>query len=229
MIKKYTKTDSNSQSYEVEYNIYFQDEIDNKDTSFQYLLWFFIKDDGTTCKDIDENFMKILSDSLKAIYAGKKVDDGWCEFYFYANSAKGFESQLRSLLAKIGIKNFESGSSKDAEYIQFYEKLYPSELEVLILQSDEIINDLSNAGDDLAKVRDVEHYFVFQTKSLRDKFLDSCEYGDFEEFENDGDFVYGLTLHVEHSPQDVKKFIEEFYAKALEYSARYELYSTTLS
>jgi hypothetical protein len=228
MIKKYTKTDDNSHTYEVEYNTDFENELAIQKKRSPYLLWFFVKYNESTCNDIDENVISMITDSLNAPYAGKKIDDGWCEYYFYAQTAKGFETKLRDALSTFGIKNFESGSSKDENHEHYYKVLYPSELQALKFQSEAIIEDLLNAGDNIKEPRDVEHYVLFITRSQRDRFIEDCEYKDTEPFEHEGEFLYGISIHVKHAPYDVDKYIDKFYKKALEFRGEYKLYSTSL-
>ncbi|HIC43338.1 MAG TPA: DUF695 domain-containing protein [Sulfurimonas sp.] len=161
------------------------------------LLYTFVKIEGD-----DEELLSIekrlLTKTSKLDYVGWRLIDGWAEFYFYAENAKGFENLLNDALKPEYI--FESGNRKDKKHETYYKLLVPNTQEFHNLQSEEIIADLEDAGDDLSLEHRIEYHAVFQTSSQRKRFLESVEedgfsfLNDFIDEKAEDDFVYGIVF-----------------------------------
>lgn len=143
---------------------------------------------------------KILDKSKKLDldYVGCRVIDGWVEFYYYGESAKGFENALNEALKPK--HQFESGNRKDKKYETYYKMLLPNEKEYNAIQSEAIISELEESGCDLNAEHRVEHHAVFMTSSQRKRFINNIEEEGFaflQEFideKAEDDFVYGVVF-----------------------------------
>jgi len=161
------------------------------------LLYAFVKFDGENEELLDIE-AKLLEKTSKLDYVGWRLIDGWAEFYFYADGAKGFENSLNEALKPQYV--FESGNRKDKKYETYYKLLMPNTQEYHNLQSEEIIADLEEAGDDLSLEHRIEYHAVFQTSSQRKRFLESIEedgfvfLNDFLDEKAEDDFVYGIVF-----------------------------------
>jgi len=178
------------QDFDPEENIY-----EEKTT----LLYVFIKFNGD-----DEELLRIeeklldKSAKLRLDYVGWRVLEGWLEFYFYAEEAKGFENALNDALKPQ--YQFESGNRKDKKYETYYKMLIPNTQEYHNIQSEEIISDLEESGDDLEAEHRIEYYAMFMTSSQRKRFIESIEEAGFDFLQEfldekaEDDFVYGVVF-----------------------------------
>ncbi len=175
-----------------------------------------------------------LEEKEKAIYVGSKTTVGWYELYFYLQDPKGIENQTKDILNAFGYK-FESNSVKDKKWNLYETSLYPNASQSHHIQNRQIIDELVEEGDDVTKPREVEHYILFQTSSLREKFIETLEQnaltckGEFEREEEE--FVYGVAVGI---VQDVDlKTMNETTDKLIELSAKeyghYEGWSTSMA
>ena len=163
------------------------------------LLYTFIKFDGDDEEllTIEQKLINSLA-KLNVDYVGWQLNEGWLEFYFYAEIAKGFENAVNEALKPQ--YQFETGNRKDKKYETYYKMLMPNTQEYHNIQSEEIINDLEEAGDDLSLEHRIEYYVMFQTSSQRKRFLESVvEDGfallnEFLDEKAEDDFVYGLSF-----------------------------------
>ena len=163
------------------------------------LLYTFIKFDGD-----DEELLiieqKLLEKSAKLHldYVGWRLIDGWLEFYFYAEQAKGFENALNDALKPQ--YQFESGNRKDKKYETYYKLLMPNDKEYHNIQSEEIIADLEESGDDLEAEHRIEYHAMFMTSTQRKRFVEAIEEAgfsflqDFLDEKAEDDFVYGVVF-----------------------------------
>ncbi len=164
------------------------------------LLYVFIKFDGD-----DEELLLIeqrLLEKCKKLhldYVGWRVFEDWLEFYFYGEEAKGFENALNDALKPEYL--FESGHRKDKKYETYYKMLMPNVQEFHNIQSEEIIADLQDAGDDLEAEHRIEFYAMFMTSGQRKRFIEAIEEAGFsflQEFldeKAEDDFVYGVVFY----------------------------------
>ncbi len=106
------------------------------------LLYVFIKFSGEN-EELLEIEKKLLDETTKLDYVGWRLVDGWAEFYFYGDGAKGFENALNEALKPQYL--FESGNRKDKKCETYYKLLMPNTQEFHNLQSEEIIADLEEA------------------------------------------------------------------------------------
>lgn len=163
------------------------------------LLYAFVKFDGD-----DEELLLIeqrlleKSGKLNLDYVGWRLIDGWLEFYFYAEQAKGFENALNDALKPQ--YQFESGNRKDKKYETYYKMLMPNDKEYHNIQSEEIIADLEEAGDDLEAEHRIEYHAMFMTSTQRKRFIEAIEEAgfsflqDFLDEKAEDDFVYGVVF-----------------------------------
>jgi len=161
------------------------------------LLYVFIKFEGD-----DEELLsieaKLIENTPKYDYVGWRLAEGWLEFYFYAESAKGFENILNDLLKPH--YQFESGNRKDKKYETYYKLLMPNAQEYHNLQSQEIISDLEEAGDDLSLEHRIEYHVMFMTQANRKRFIESVQEDgfsflhDFLDEKAEDDYVYGVVV-----------------------------------
>lgn len=171
-----------------------------------WLLWAFLK-----MHDVDENgfataselsalqevsfsLEEALSKELDAVSVGQRYVEGWLELYFYAPTAKTFQT----IVAKTVGSDYmiDTGSAKDAKWEHYRYTLYPDALMGHQIQSRQIIEELTEAEDDLSKQREVEYYLQFQTEANAKRAGDSLQDEGFtvKDISYDSHDEYGYTL-----------------------------------
>ena len=177
------------------------------------LLYSFIKFDGDDEEllIIEQNLLEKI-EKIKADYVGWRLSEGWLEFYFYAETAKGFENILNDVLKPR--YQFESGNRKDKKYETYYKLLMPNTQEYHNMQSEEIIADLEAAGDDLEAQHRIEYHAMFMASAQRKRFIEAIEedgfsfLNDFLDEKAEDDFVYGVVF-TKLSPVSVELLNEQ--------------------
>lgn len=168
----------------------------------------------------------------KAKYIGSRVIDGWNELYFCSSTSKELTTLVTTMLKDVGYV-YESNIIKDKKW-NFYETvLFPTELELVHIQSEKIIFLLEEEDEDLSVSRDVEHYASFTTPTQKDKFLDalSLEGFSFKDDISSEEFDNGVALIKEHcvTSKVVEAVVNEIFESIKEHNGYYEGWSTTLT
>jgi len=200
-------------------------EMDYLETAPQaerpWLLWAFLKmndvdEQGFPTQDelekisgVVETLKKRLNEELDAISVGQKLEDGWLELYFYAPSAKKFQSIVAEVLESKFV--VDTGSTRDAKWEHYLYTLYPSALMLQQVQSRHIMQELVEAGDVLETVREVEHYLGFLTESQAKRVGEELYLHGFSEKEisYNSSEEYGNTLVVTQEHAIENELLEE--------------------
>ena len=167
----------------------------------------------------------------RAIYVGTRVVDGWNEFYFYAYDSKKLDSIASKILTPSNYV-YESNVVRDTKWGFYETQLFPTELEFCHIQSAKIIFLLEEEEEDLSLQRDVEHYISFETPTQKNRFVNTLELDGFtfkDEISSE-EFEHGVALVKTHNvtESEVKKVVDELFAKVKENNGFYEGWSTTL-
>ncbi|MDD5157144.1 ribonuclease E inhibitor RraB [Sulfurimonas sp.] len=168
----------------------------------------------------------------QAHFVGNRLVDDWSELYFYAPDSKGLDITTMKILKSSGYV-YESSVVKDAKWEFFDFNIFPTELEICIMQSNKIVELLEEEGDNLSIAREVEHYASFDTPTQKDRFVRKALDAGFV-FKDDissEEFDHGVALTKEHSlaEEELLGVIAEIFALIEEERGEYELWSTTLA
>ena len=197
------------------------------------LLYVFVKIDGD-----DEELLGVeqtileSTNKLNLDYVGWRLLDGWAEFYFYGEQAKGFENALNNALKPK--YQFESGNRKDKRYDTYKQLLLPNDVEYHTVQTEAIISELEEAGDELASEHQIEHHAVFMTQSQRKRFIEAIQEAGFDFLQEfldekaEDDFVYGVvfTKHSAISMDILTEQTKEIFPLIRQEHGRYEGWGT---
>lgn len=122
--------------------------------------------------EIDDLINSLISNDTKSEYAG--IFTYQCERlnYFYVQDT----TNIRSSLIKLYNKKFDDykfyiNIKKDAEWGAYLNFLYPSEEIQEYMSNQKVLDRLQEAGDDLSKERQVDHWIYFKNKEGRDLFI----------------------------------------------------------
>lgn len=167
-----------------------------------WLLWVWVylqhpRSDGLsdqsefeTISAIEDALLIRLVSTCQAVEAGRITTDGHREFYFYGESADGFEAAIRAVMGNFSRYKFDLGKQHEPDWNQYRNVLYPSEESMERIKNMDVLEVLQKNGDTLEPVRDVHHWIFFKTSNDRRLF---------------GEQVRELGYKVEGESEDLKK------------------------
>ncbi len=178
-----------------------------------------------------ESLIIALEHQNRATYVGNRLVGDWSEIYFYANDSKELDSITSKILKPSGYI-YESNVARDKDWDFFNHNIFPTDLELAIMQSEHIISLMREEGDDISVSREVEHYASFDMRGQKDRFVEKAvEAGfKFKDEISSEEFDYGVALTKEHNLtiEEVKNAITPFLELIKEERGEYELWSTVL-
>jgi hypothetical protein len=181
--------------------------------------------------ELKESLIIAMEYKNTSYYIGNRVIDNWSEIYFCAEDSKGLEAIANSILKSSGYI-YECNVVKDAKW-EFYDfNIFPTELEMAVMQSYQIMAMLEDEGDNLSTCREVEHYASFDTASQKDRFVEAAKEKGFEYKDDlsDEDFTHGVAVVKEHDlAQDtIIHIISDIFSLVDSNGGSYELWSTVI-
>jgi len=204
-----------------------------------WLFSIFIKYDGLEDNDekvaeffeLKEQVIIALEYKETSYYIGNRIIDNWSEIYFCAQDSKGLEAIANNILKSSGYI-YECNVVKDAKW-EFYDfNIFPTELEMCLMQSFKIIEMLESEGDNLSTCREVEHYASFETAGHKERFLEKAAQASYV-FKDDLDpeeYTHGVAITKEHalSEEDILQKVSEIFSLVESENGSYELWSTVI-
>ena len=217
-----TKADDHKQEWD-----YYFSNVDNKLSSLfldlglykvapledkSNFVWISIKmnsagDDGLSSSGESELLGKIesklvakLQSKFHSTYVGRLTSNGYRDFYFYVGDTIQYGKALSEVMLVYPEYGFKYGSKTDESWSGYFDFLYPSPLQFQIIQNRRVIDQLEKNGDKLTKLRDVDHWIYFRTKSDRDLFLNKIRLDGFKVLSRDYDKKSGglpYKLHIQ--------------------------------
>lgn len=214
-------------------------EADSYKKGFVWLFSVFVKFDLLNKEQSSyEEFLEMKESLIIALeyddnvkYVGSRGMDGWSEFYFYSSASKELNSMASAILQESQYVH-ESNVVRDTKW-DFYEKqLLPTKEEYYHIQSAKIITLLEEEGDNIEENRVVEYYVAFDTKTQKERFIETFSIEDFtfkDEISSD-EFEHGVALESEHcvTEQKMKEMVEKLLDGIKKEHGYYEGWSTTL-
>jgi hypothetical protein len=181
--------------------------------------------------EIKESLIITLEHETQTKYVGNRVVGDWSEIYFYSNSSKNLDAITTKILKPIGYI-YESNVAKDKDWNFFDHNIFPTDLELSLIQSEKIVELLEDEGDNISTPREVEHYASFDTSSQKDRFVNKALDAGFkfkDEISSE-EFEHGVALTKQHclTKEELKKVITLFLTLIKEEHGEYELWSTVI-
>jgi len=223
MIEKYKNIDEN---FDIEVEL----DIDEDTQTYPWLYSLFIE--AEVDESVKLNIINTVEQTSFVQYVGMRFIDGWSEFYFYSLNSKNIQTKVQAYLQENKYK-FEGGVVKDSKWDFYRGNLQPTETEFLMIESQKIVQQLVEEGDDIAKEREVEHYVMFDTKTQMQRFIQNAENEGytFKDEISTQENEYGVAVIKTHnlSYEALFENIELLRGLASQEQGFYELWSTTLA
>lgn len=204
-----------------------------------WIFSVFIKFDTlSSCDEKLEDFFETKESLIIALeheniatYVGSRLVGDWSEIYFYAKESKELDAITSSMLKPMGYI-YESNVARDKDWEFYNHNIFPTDLELALIQSSDIILLMQEEGDDTSAPREVEHYASFDMKGQKDRFIEKAQEIGFK-FKDDissEEFDYGVAFTKEHNLtlQEIEKTITPFLELIKQEHGEYELWSSVL-
>lgn len=214
--------------------------------SKNWLLWVWVyfnqpRPDGLSSSDEAPVLFKIedkLNEQMKtqfgAILSGRITTEGRREFYFYGEHNNGLADCVASVLGAFNDYEFDCGSQEDTTWNQYLNVLYPSEEELQKMKNRDVLEILERQGDIHTVVREVSHWFYFQTAAQRDGFLkDAMQVGYREGKRFSGGHElrpFGIIIHRDQAAtsDSIDEAVIELFRLAKHHGAEYDGWETSV-
>lgn len=121
--------------------------------------------------DLERGLEARVERDLGGRYVGRFTHDGRRTCLIYVSTEKPILKEFGAFLRARGYPA-EAWSEHDPEWARYFSWLYPAPEELQTIKDRRVVEQLVEAGDDLAVERDVEHWVYFRTDADRAAFLD---------------------------------------------------------
>ncbi|QOY53049.1 DUF695 domain-containing protein [Candidatus Sulfurimonas baltica] len=190
-----------------------------------------INDELDSFFETKESLIIALELENRAYYVGNRIVGEWSEVYFYASDTKKLDSIVTEILKPTGYI-YESNAARDKDWQFFDFNIFPTDLELCLMQSEHIISLMKEEGDDKSISREVEHYASFDTFTQKERFIKkalTCGFT-FKDDISSEELEYGVALTKEHSlnEDELREVIAPLLESIKEEHGEYELWSTIL-
>jgi uncharacterized protein (TIGR01619 family) len=153
--------------------------------------------------------------------------------YIYSKDTTGIRGQLEKLYAN-RFPNYEPyiNIKIDSEWKAYREFLYPNEEIMDVMSNEKVLANLVQAGDDLSKPRQVDHWIYFNTSKDRDQFVVQVKKEKFKiegmEILKEGELPYQLHISRKDNvdPDSINKLTMELRKLAKTYKGDYDGWET---
>lgn len=166
------------------------------------------EDENPTLWEVEDALYECM-ETLDVIYAGVMKWNNRVNFFLYAKSAEGIEEALvKALEKKYPDYKSQLWVDEDAAWECYLELLYPDKYSLQEIANGKVLRALISEGDDVSKVRYVEHWAYFSSKESAEQFLDRVVAEGFEVFktnilDSEDDFPYQVGVARRDAPEDI--------------------------
>ena len=105
-------------------------------------------------------------------YVGRLATNGRCDFHFYTGAASGWKERVRLALQGFPGYAFTCGSRPDREWDIYFDRLSPTEEDLMRIQNRRLCDALQRSGERFEQARPIEHSAYFPDASARARFVD---------------------------------------------------------
>jgi uncharacterized protein (TIGR01619 family) len=157
--------------------------------------------------DVENELEKTLKDNNGGIYAGRFTQRGLREFYFYTLDTVDYLSACQVVMSSHPSLPWLAKALYDKNWTNYFEVLYPSDVELEKIQNRRMIKVLEEKGDNPTKARLIEHTLLFRTQGNRRSFLATLELEGFRveempiEKTEPGEFPFKLVIARHEKPE----------------------------
>jgi len=127
--------------------------------------------DRFTLDTLENELEETIRESNGGIYAGRFTQRGLREFYFYVLDTVEVITRCARVMASYPRFSWLARTVFDRNWSNYMEVLYPSAPELEKMENMKMIATLQKKGDDLGRIRRIEHTLYFRVAGSRRSFL----------------------------------------------------------
>ena len=120
---------------------------------------------------MEEKLVDMLARQNGAVFAGRFTQRGLREFYFYAPDTLGYIKAVNQSMLSFPAFQYLSIAKQDAEWVNYQTVLYPSQNDVIKINSRRRLSEMTRQGWSSIDSVEVFHYFNFPDVEARKRFL----------------------------------------------------------
>lgn len=184
---------------------------------------------------IEKNLVAQIESKFHSSYVGRLTSNGHRDFYFYVGDTTFYGKVLSEFIRTNPEYQIDHGLKTDEDWSGYFDFLYPSPQQFQSIQNRRIINQLEKNGDKLTKMRDVDHWIYFKTKSDQDLFLNRIQFDGFTIITQDYDKISGglpYKLHIKRIDKvdwnSVDSYVIYLWKLANDYNGVYDGWETSV-
>ena len=121
--------------------------------------------------NMEDRLVEMLARQIGANFTGRFTQRGIREFYFYAPDTIGYNRAVNQAMLPFSTHEWLAQAKKDKSWSNYLEVLYPSEPDMLRIQSRRQAEQLSVQFRSGREPLSVVHFFQFSTRESAESFL----------------------------------------------------------
>lgn len=170
----------------------------------------------------------------EAQIVGSCMHNGEREMYVYTSDTSGVRKELQGITsARFPSLKIEVGVEKDTEWSHFWDFLFPNAEQIEYINNTSVLSQLTQAGDDLSKPREVYYWFYSEDEAVSNMLKEELVAQGFNVIAGsmmDGDLPFALTMsRVDHVDiQSVTSVTVALNALAEKYNSVFDGWETTV-
>lgn len=201
------------------------------------------REDGLSSNEDADDLWKIEDEIIKAFknnnlnytFVGRLTSNGLRDLYFFGENTILMEKQVSTTMIAFPKYKFDFGHKPDKEWSGYFDFLYPSPIQMQIIQNRRVLDQLKKGGDDLTKPREVFHWIYFKTQNELIQFENFTKDLGFKtknkektEQPNEYKFVILISRNDKVGYDEIDEYTLELWEKAQELNGDYDGWETSI-
>jgi uncharacterized protein (TIGR01619 family) len=133
-------------------------------------------EDAENLLNMEDRLVELLARQSGALFAGRFTQRGIREFYFYAPDTAGYRKALNQALQPYGSYQWLAQAKTDKSWSNYFEVLYPSEIDFLRIQSKRKLAQMDLSS---GKAETILHFMSFPNEVSMKKYLSELKSSSF--------------------------------------------------
>jgi hypothetical protein len=183
--------------------------------------------------DLFEDLFDALDDMALhsgALLVARRTWRGVREHVFYAGDGVDLEDGVRRVMLGYPEHVFEIEAREDAGWTFFLDTIYPSAIDLRIMDDDHLCDCLRDQGDDLVTPRRIDHRAYFGDEVSRQRFIKLVRSSGYDIAglldPGGASEEYGVTFSAMGAPSDISSIVAPLYGAARNLGGRYDGWET---
>ena len=178
---------------------------------------------------LEDSLVPQLEEQGSVVFVGRNTSGGCRDFYFYSRAQEDWQGKVEAAMRAHPAYRYETGIREDSGWSTYFEFLFPSDRAIQTIENRHVCEALQGRGDDLQKVRNIDHWAYFGDAVTRDRFSTAVKALGFrteEAMEPDEENGYGIRVSRPDAPARVDDPVLALFDAAVEVGGTYDGWET---